>query len=209
MWRRYKGRCLPACNALGECFKDGFRAAGTGSPIRSLNCYDSYQLMNSSVSPGKTPFLYFESKYPAFTRWPIFALRIDDGDTWHTPVYSTTMVSPPYFWLSSRLIVVVSASSSMSVSLIFNHLFHAPVFHCRFFGRLGLGVRPSASSRRLRTPCKHGADASGVAARPGGRLLHAGKPHLRVEAGHRGLPARLALLSICPPVSACGLASTG
>lgn len=91
------------------------RAAGSGRPVRSLNCYDSYQLMNSSVSPGKTPFLYFESKYPALTRWPIFALRIDDGDTWHTPVYSTTMVSPPYFWLSSRWIVVVSASSSMSV----------------------------------------------------------------------------------------------
>lgn len=115
MWRRYKGRCLPACNALGEGFEDGFRAVGFGCPIRSPNCYDSCQLMNSSVSPGKTPFLYFESKYPALTRWPIFALRIDDGDTWHTPVYSTTMVSPPYFWLSSRRIVVVSASSSMSV----------------------------------------------------------------------------------------------
>ena len=149
MWRRYKGRCLPARNALGggafeaiwmaalfdlrtvtitifiiyvpyrtpsgRGFQDGFRAVGSGRLIRSPNCCNSCQLMNSSVSPGKTPFLYFESKYPALTRWPIFALRIDDGDAWHTPVYSTTMVSPPYFWLSSRWIVVVSASSSISV----------------------------------------------------------------------------------------------
>ena len=81
-------------------------------------------MIKSSVSPGKTSFSYLESKYPALTRWPIFAVRSDDGDTWHTPVYSTTMVSPPYFWLSSRRIVTVSAHSSISaISPVLNVMY--------------------------------------------------------------------------------------
>lgn len=35
MWRRYKGRCLPACNAIGEGFEDGFEAVGFGRLFQS------------------------------------------------------------------------------------------------------------------------------------------------------------------------------
>ena len=35
MWRRYKGRCLPACNAIGEGFEDGSRAVGFGRLFQS------------------------------------------------------------------------------------------------------------------------------------------------------------------------------